>query len=174
MKEKCKNCGHPSKACIPFLMTLSTKEMLEWCRMWKERFGWSNAALADRTNVPKGTIDRVFSQAKSESDTGVKLATVRPIICAITGCTIEELEACEGLHSGEMAALVKENQYLHADVARLKQEAVNQRTFLADQIKLKDRYIGILACVASIALAIIFIALTVDMFNPNIGFFWVN
>lgn len=113
MREKCNNCAHPSKACISFLMTLSTREMLEWCRFWKERLGWSNATLAAKSLVPKGTIDRILSLTKGELDkTDVKLVTVRPIICALTGCTLEELETCEVVNMAENAALAEKNRLL--------------------------------------------------------------
>ena len=175
MKDKCKNCAHPSKACISYLMTLSTKEMLVWCRMWKDRLGWSNAALAEKTNVPSGTIGRVLGHSKLEDEAaGVKLDTIRPIICAITGCTLEELEACEGLHDLEVATLVERNKELKEDVERLKKEAVNQRTFLAEQIKIKDRYIAILGAFLAICVILIIAALVVDALNPDKGFFWLD
>lgn len=113
MREKCNNCPRPSKACISFLMTLSTREMLEWCRIWKERLGMSNATLAARSGVPKGTIDRILSLTKGELDkTDVKLVTVRPIICALTGCTLEELESCEVENKTANAALAEKNRLL--------------------------------------------------------------
>ena len=113
MREKCNNCAHPSKACISFLMTLSTREMLEWCRIWKDRLGWSNATLAAKSNVPKGTIDRILSLTKGELDkTDVKLITVRPIICALTGCTLEELENCEVVNTAENATHAEKNRLL--------------------------------------------------------------
>ncbi len=113
MREKCNNCTRPSKACISYLMTLSTREMLEWCRIWKDRLGWSNATMAVKSNVPKGTIDRVFSLAKNEGDvTDVKLSTVRPIICALVGCTIEELENCAIVNEADNAALAEKNRLL--------------------------------------------------------------
>lgn len=121
MREKCNNCTHPSKACISFLMTLSTREMLEWCRIWKDRLGWSNATLAAKSNVPKGTLDRVLSLTKSELDkTDVKLVTVRPIICALTGCTLEELENCEVENKAENAALAEKNKLLTEQLAGAK------------------------------------------------------
>lgn len=108
MREKCNNCAHPSKACISYLMTLSTREMLEWCRIWKDKLRMSNATLAAKSGVPKGTIDRILSRAKDEFDTtDVKLVTVRPIICALTGCTLEELETCDIGNKVDVAALTE-------------------------------------------------------------------
>lgn len=120
MREKCNNCVRPSKACISFLMTLSTREMLEWCRIWKDRLGMSNATLAAKSNVPKGTIDRILSLTKSELDKAdVKLVTVRPIICALTGCTIEELETCEVENNS--TALAEKNALLLGQLKEVKE-----------------------------------------------------
>ena len=113
MREKCNNCTRPSKSCIPYLLTLSTRETLEWCRIWKDRLGWSNATLAEKSHVPKGTIDRTLSHVKDEHDTTeVKFITVRPIICALIGCTVEELENCVIANETENAALVEKNRLL--------------------------------------------------------------
>lgn len=121
MREKCNSCAHPSKVCISYLMTLSTRDMLEWCRIWKERLGWSNATLAAKSGVPKGTIDRILSLTKSELDkTDVKLVTVRPIICALTGCTIEELENCAIVNEADSAALAEKNRLLTEQLTEAK------------------------------------------------------
>ena len=121
MKEKCNNCAHPSKACISYLMTLSTRDMLEWCRIWKDRLGMSNATLAAKSNVPKGTIDRILSLTKGELDkTDVKLVTVRPIICALTGCTLDELETCDIMSKDENAGLVEKNARMTEQLAEAK------------------------------------------------------
>jgi hypothetical protein len=160
MREKCKNCVRPTKACISYLMTLSTKEMLEWCRIWKEKLGWSNATLAEKSRVPKGTIDRVLSLAKTGGDTSeVKLSTVRPIICALIGCSIEELESCDSANEISFSALMEKNKDLQENLTQLKADSKTQYSFLANQIRIKDRYIAVLAIalVAVIVLAGIFI-----------------
>lgn len=119
MKEKCINCPHPSKTCIAFLMTLTTKEMLEWCRYWKDKLKWSNSYLAEKSNVPKGTIDRLISLAKTNEviPAGVKLDTIRPIICALIGCSIEELEICEVVNTD----LAEKCERLSAQIAEAKE-----------------------------------------------------
>ena len=175
MKEKCNNCAHPSKSCISFLMTLSTKEMLEWCRIWKERLGWSNATLAEKSHVPKGTIDRVLSYAKGDDITEVKLSTIRPIICALTGCSIEELEACSsGAEDNRVAALLKKNKRLEDYVVQMNHDAESQQAFFTHQVKIKDRYIAILASLLGVAVLVIIGLLVIDALLPNIGFLWMQ
>lgn len=131
MQEKCKNCKRPSKACIPFLMTLSTRDMLEWCRFWKEKLGWSNAYLAAKSLVPKGTIDRVMSRANSVDSSEVKLVTVRPIICALTGCTLEELETCEAVRDAEYYALEAANAALAEKNERMMEQLMEAKGIIA-------------------------------------------
>ena len=173
MREKCKKCARPTKACISYLMTLSTKGMLEWIRIWKERLGWSNAMLAEKSHVPKGTIDRILSLAKSESEiVDVKLVTIRPIICALTGCTLEELEACEGTNDITTVALSEKAKYLEEENARLRHETQTQGSFLANQIKIKDRYIAILACFLAAAIIIASAYIYMDFMTYNWGIFW--
>mgnify|MGYP003316688659 CR=1 FL=1 len=141
MKEKCNNCLRPSKACISYLMTLSTREMFEWCRIWKDRLGWSNATLAAKSKVPKGTIDRILSLTKGELDkTDVKLVTVRPIICALTGCTLEELETCEVVNAAENTALAEKNMLMSEQL----KEAKGIISVYRDQIAMYKKQIAAL------------------------------
>ena len=173
MREKCKNCPHPSKACIPYLMTLSTKGMLEWCRIWKEKLGWSNATFAEKSHVPKGTIDRVLSHAKNEDDISeVKLSTVRPMICALIGCSIEELEACDSASEISLAALTEANKALHEELAEQNQSSKTQSAFLTNQIRIKDRYIAILACCLAVAALVAGAYVCMDFMTHNWGLFW--
>lgn len=88
--KKCIECTHPGKDCIPYLMTLNGSDLLSWCKARKKRLALSNLELADITNVPKGTIDRLFA-----SDTiDFRFSTIQPVICALSGCEPEELD-CE-------------------------------------------------------------------------------
>jgi predicted RNase H-like nuclease (RuvC/YqgF family) len=103
-------------------MTLSTREMLEWCRVWKEKLGISNATLSERSRVPKGTIDRILSISKGEADTtDVKLVTIRPIICTLVGCTIEELENCEKENKADFVALTEKCARMSEQLAEAKE-----------------------------------------------------
>jgi hypothetical protein len=175
MREKCKNCARPSKACISYLMTLSTKGMLEWIRIWKERLGWSNATLAEKSHVPKGTIDRILSLAKNESEVvDVKLVTIRPILCALTGCTIEELEACDFSNEATSVDLIEKNKTLQEELKQLKADVKTQSAFLVNQIRIKDRYIAALAISLVAVIILVGIYLSLDFANPNWGLFWAH
>ena len=131
MNEKCKCCAHPSKGCIPFLMSLSTPELREWCRVWKERLKLSNAQLADKSGVPKGTVDRIMGHG----DVGISLTTIRLLISGLTGCSLAELAACTGENiegAEELRQLREENQQLKHELAQIeklerKHEAILDR-----------------------------------------------
>lgn len=147
MREKCNNCVRPSKSCISYLMTLSTREMLEWCRIWKERMHMSNAMLAEKSRVPKGTIDRILSKAKDELGTAdVKLVTVRPLICAIIGCTIDELCECETGFEARSVLLAEKNALLTEQLMEAKsvvalyreQNAMYKKQLMAQSKLIKD------------------------------------
>lgn len=63
------------------LLTLPAPELLEWCRLRKKYLNWSNAYLSERSGVPKGTIDRIFSS----DPTDFRHETMRPIVTALIG-----------------------------------------------------------------------------------------
>lgn len=188
MKEKCKNCAHPSKACVSYLMTLTTKETLEWCKMWKERFGWSNATVAEKSNVPVGTINRIFSQSKTEDvAAGVKLSTIRPVICALTGCTLEDLESCEDHadlpaitqakmeHQADTIRLLEgANARLLASAAEAEHKHAEETAFLKDVANSRMKTIRTLSVLLAVAVLAIITALVIDILNPDMGFFWLD
>ena len=88
MHKKCFNCSHPGKDCIPYLMTMPGADLLAWCKGRKDMLRLSNAEIAARSNVPKGTIDRLFSS----DNTDFRFSTIQPIICILTGCKPEDLD----------------------------------------------------------------------------------
>lgn len=173
MHEKCNVCSRPSKGCIPFLMSLSTPELLEWCRYWKDRLGWSNAELAKRSGVPKGTVDRVVGH----SDMGVALVTIRPIICAIVSCSPAELAACSSdVDIAEAAEgvrlLQEENQRLRNNLEYIERlERKDEATIgrMEQLLRTRNRYITALFVVCvTMVLALVYY-LTLDISKPNIG-----
>lgn len=63
------------------IMTLNPSELIKWCRERKKELGLSNAAIAEKTAVPIGTIDRVFSGNYSE----FKYSSIQPVIAFLIG-----------------------------------------------------------------------------------------
>ena len=63
------DCNYTSTGCTkkcPEIMSLNSGELIEWMRNRKKQLGLTNAKLAEMSNVPEGTIDRILSQRYSE------------------------------------------------------------------------------------------------------------
>lgn len=91
MHNNCLECTHPGRDCIPHLLTLQSTDLIAWCKGRKKKLGLSNVEIAARSNVPKGTIDRLFS-----SDTiDFRFSTIQPVICVLTGCAPADLDCVE-------------------------------------------------------------------------------
>lgn len=70
------------------IAAMNPTELISWCKGRKEALGLSNSRLAQLTNVPEGTIDRVFSGRYTE----FKYSTIQPILVVLTGYNKETPE----------------------------------------------------------------------------------
>ena len=80
MFDKCITCERLGQDCVPNLMALPFPELLSW---WKKRqayLGWSNQILAEKSNIPLGTINRIKA---GEED--CRYSTMRSILHALMG-----------------------------------------------------------------------------------------
>lgn len=111
MPERCLNCRHSGKDCIPHLMALAATDLIAWCKDRKKQLDLSNADIAERSNVPKGTVDRIFGK---EVFTEFRFSTIQPIIRVLTGCKMEDLD-CMNQTTPDQALLntiEKQNDYI--------------------------------------------------------------
>lgn len=60
----------------PKILSLNPRELIEWCNNRKKEKKISNAKLAELTNVPEGTIDRIFTGKNPE----FRYSTIQPIV----------------------------------------------------------------------------------------------
>lgn len=69
--EKCLTCpAIKGQQCAgPNFMTVSTKEIIEWGNAYQKLNGITNAQLAERSGVPKGTIDGMKYRTDVRHDT---------------------------------------------------------------------------------------------------------
>lgn len=95
--KNCKECTHPGRDCIPYIMTLSQEDTLAWCQARKKALHLSNDEIAERAKVPKSTVDRVFSPKATDC----RFSTMQPIVCLLAGCSAEELDCDNAEHSTE-------------------------------------------------------------------------
>ena len=84
MYEKCLNCSKFGTTCnIAKLFSLSSKDLLSWCRKQKNTLHMSNSKLAELSGIPKGTVDRILAEDSDLVD--YKYETIRHIVRALFG-----------------------------------------------------------------------------------------
>lgn len=70
---------------LPEILSLNSKEIIDWCNTRKKQMGLSNAKLAKATGVPEGTIDRILTGKNLE----FRYSTIQPIIKLLIGINEE-------------------------------------------------------------------------------------
>lgn len=194
MFEKCLFCNHSGKDCIQFVMSLPLQDIITWCKERKEKLGITNAKLSELTNIPKGTIDRMFSE--SEKLTDFRFSTIQPVVMALTG-TVDDEASCESHTMDEQTQrkikaqadtiqrLEKELKEAHEqhklDIQAVRAEDETRVDYMKEQLRLcqitsngRRKSIVILSVLLGIALLIIITALIIDKLNSDIGFFWID
>ena len=63
----------------PKIMSLKPNELIDWCNSRRKEMGISKAKLADLTNVPESTLDRILSGKNPE----FRYSTVQPIVAVL-------------------------------------------------------------------------------------------
>lgn len=154
MFEKCIKCTRMGESCVPNLMLLPFSDLMQWCIKRQKHLGWTNQALADKSTVPLGTINRI----KAGDYMDCKYSTIKNILIALIGGTTDEfsctaqvenelknLEALER-QTEKLSAVEKENEELKArlnsideqhrkDIRAVKEEYMAQIVFLMDELK---------------------------------------
>lgn len=194
MFEKCLFCNHSGKDCIQFVMSLPLQDIITWCKERKEKLGITNAKLSELTNIPKGTIDRMFSE--SEKLTDFRFSTIQPVVMALTG-TAEGEVSCESQVIDEQTQkklkaqaetiqrLEKELNAAHeqrrTDIQAIRAEEESRVDYMKEQLRLaqitsngRRKALVIVSTLLGIALLVIIVALIVDKLNTDIGFFWID
>ena len=193
MDKNCAACAHPGRDCIPYLMTFTNAELLDWARQRRSALHMSYDDLSEKSGVPLGTIERMMSK----KGTDCRFATAQPVIRVLSGCTLEALDCdfeaqpdvtlTEQLKAKEeiIRHLEEENQrknsvidHLHItakeDIERAKQEESVSLAYMKKKEKSHVKIIYMLSAGLIILLLAVLAALAVDRMNPNIGFFWLK
>lgn len=66
---------------LPDILSLNSKDLIDWCNTRKKQMHISNAKLAIQTNVPEGTIDRILTGKNLE----FRYSTIQPIVKFLLG-----------------------------------------------------------------------------------------
>lgn len=61
---------------LPKILSLKPNELIDWCNKRKKEMHLSNAKLSELTNVPEGTLDRIFTGKNPE----FRYSTIQPIV----------------------------------------------------------------------------------------------
>lgn len=153
MFEKCIKCNRMGESCVPNLMLLQFPDLKDWWTKRQKHLAWTNQTLADKSNVPVGTINRIKA---GEED--CKYSTMRNILIALIGGTTDEFACTEQVEkelrqieqleqqAARLSVTEAENEKLknrlseidelhRKDIRVIKEEYQEQITFLKDQLK---------------------------------------
>lgn len=153
MFEKCIRCNRMGESCVPNLMLLQFPDLKEWWSKRQKHLGWSNHVLAEKSNVPVGTINRIKA---GEED--CKYSTIRNILIALIGGTTDEFACTEQVEkelqqiekleqqTAKLSVIEAENEKLKTrlenideqhrkDIRVIREEYQEQITFLKDELK---------------------------------------
>lgn len=153
MFEKCIKCNRMGESCVPNLMLLPFASLIKWIDNRQKHLDWTNQALADKSNVPVGTIKRIKA---AEED--CKYSTMRNILIALIGGTTDEFACTEQVEkelrnieqlerqAARLAAAESENERLKSslnqidelhrqDIRAIRAEYQEQIAFLKEQLK---------------------------------------
>ena len=154
MFAKCIPCNKIGVSCVPNLMLLPFPELIQWCIKRQKYMGWSNQALADKSHVPIGTINRIWAGDYSDC----KYSTIKYLLISLIGGTTDEFSCTEQVEkelrqleqleqqSARLSSVLEENKMLkerlakideqhRQDIRVIKEEYQGQITFLTDEVK---------------------------------------
>lgn len=143
MYLECLSCPKLGVYCDgPNFVAMSAIELMEWCKARKKHLGLSNAKLSELSNMPKGTVDRLFAGHHLD----FKYETVRPMLKVLVGGKFNG-DPCPNPED-HTAELLQEN-------AKLKDEYKHDREEYIEIIKvLKGQLRAIKMTVISLGVAL--------------------
>lgn len=191
MYSECVRCPKLGKECDgPNFVAMPPQELIAWCKERKKHLGLTNAGLAELSGMSQGTIDSLLANTHPD----FKFGTIRPVLQVLVGgkwlgdpCAdptgtadaqlkerVKELEA-EIKHRDEkiyhyeaeldeLKTLVRNTNARHAE----------SQDFLREQLRSRNKVVGILSFFLGLCLLVIIGALVVDRLDPSKGFFWLD
>lgn len=159
MFEKCIKCNRMGESCVPNLMLLSFSDLMKWCGKRQKHLEWTNQTLADKSQVPIGTINRI----KAGEYMDCKYSTIKHLLIALIGGTTDEFSCTEQVErelkqmeqfesqTARLTAYEAENERLKSvlsqldehhrnDIRIIRQEYQEQIAFLKEQLKAWQTY----------------------------------
>lgn len=185
MANRCINCEHLGVTCGgPYFFSMSTSEILEWCKARKNYMHLTNAELSDLSGIPRSTITRMFAGDVLD----FRYESIRPIIYVLIGkkfpepCREPEEQNVES-QKQIIELLEHENDRLQRSIDTIRnrhvQESDMARTDSNDNIAyLKSRIrdmralLIVIGSLLFVCVVLFIIAFVVDRIKPDIGFIW--
>lgn len=119
MFDKCIKCNRMGESCVPNLMLLPFSDLMQWCGKRQKHLEWTTQTLADKSNVPIGTIKRI----KAGEYLDCKYSTIKSILIALIGGTTDEFSCTE-----QVEKEFRQLEQLEQQAAKLSDtEAENER-----------------------------------------------
>lgn len=161
MFEKCISCNRLGDSCVPNLMLLPFPDLIKWCTKRQKHLEWTSQTLAEKSNVPLGTINRI----KAGEYMDCKYSTIKSLLIALIGGTTDEFPCNEQVdrelkqaerelkqmetleqQTAKLSAVEKENEELKSrlskldaqhrcDIRAVKAEYMKQIEFLMDELQ---------------------------------------
>ena len=174
MHLQCVNCPKLGISCDgPRFFAMPPQELISWCKERKKYLRYTNAKLAELSNVPQGTIDSLFANTHAD----FKFGTIRTILQALVGadwsgtpCTslsasgeeekalreqIRQLESDVQRKDDKIQHFADENKYLKESAADEGKRHQANHDFMCEQLRRKDKIISVLTALLGFALLVI-------------------
>lgn len=115
---------------LPNILSLNSKDLIDWCNTRKKQMHISNAKLANMTGVPEGTIDRILTGKNLE----FRYSTIQPIVKLLIGINEdtpkdETSDYYTETIDGYKLIIENKNQII-AEQQRLYQMVINEKDYL--------------------------------------------
>ncbi len=189
MYSECIKCPKIGISCDgPNFFAMSTPELLAWCKERKKELKISNAQIAEKSGMPKGTIDRLFAGEHVD----FRYETIRPLLKALTGGAwagnpcgtleeenalqkrIQELETELARRDESIQGYKENSDAMKTLITNTNKRHTEQLEFLRGEIKRKNRIMTAMIAVAVLALLYIIVTLIIDIIDPSQGFYWLE
>lgn len=130
MFEKCIKCNRIGESCVPNLMLLPFADLIQWIDKRQKYLGWSNQMLADKSNVPVGTIKRI----KAGEYMDCRYSTIKSILIALIGGTTDEFSCTEQVEKELRNMEQLEQQAAKLSVAEAENAMLKERLKQVDNL----------------------------------------
>lgn len=174
--QKCLTCEKRGEGCDgPNLLTLTSSELIEFCKAVRLIRGLSIADVAEGSGIPRGTIGRIFS---AEEGSGFHYDTIRAIALFLCGCKFlgNPCPTPDGWEMERANDRLEQRQqrveHLEGELARTKDLYDGLRSYHRDYVRFMRRTVITLGIAAGLLTVTLITLLIIDATVPDLGFFF--